>query len=261
MQHEQDELGPDNQDMEADIDEDEVERLQRREEEEMAARLIALEEKSMAAAKVKQNSEKVKVSSKKNVKESIRPTYASKVKTRMPGSFVTAQENTAVNHDTPQHEFASTTTSRDKKQGPIGHGDTHSEFKSTVPLRTRTPRRDSKQKSLAGVASSSSSSSFASSPALTESSFGSRIWGYAQSSPFLKNVDSISGGLFGTALATVAVLANTAEAATAFVKDNAPHKLTGKYELLLFFFRAMFQLILGDPTRDYLKFTFLIIPK
>ncbi|KAG0024753.1 hypothetical protein BGZ81_007599, partial [Podila clonocystis] len=186
-QHEQDELGLDNQEKE-----DEDERLQRQEEEEMAARLIAIEEQSMATAKtkVKANSDKAKVSSKKDAKESTeRPTYASK------------------------HELG-TTTNRDKKQGSKSDGGS----KSTVPLRTRTPRPESsKHKS---VAASSSS------PALAEGSIGSRLWDYAQSSSFLKNVDSISGGLFGTAVATVAALANTAEAATTLVKDNVPHKLS-----------------------------------
>ncbi|KAF9217230.1 hypothetical protein BGZ59_005780 [Podila verticillata] len=217
VQHEQDELGLDNQDMEADLDDDEDERLQRQEEEDMVARLIASEESSMAAAKAKRNSEKAKASSKKNVKES-RPTYASKVKTHMPGAYVTAQANTAVNHDTP-HGLASTTKIPDKKQGPTGHGGAQSAPKPTVSLRKRTPRPDSKQKSV-GDASSSSSS------ALAEGSIGSRIWGYTQSNPFLKNVDSISGGLFGTAVATVATLANTAEAATTLVKDHMPHKVT-----------------------------------
>lgn len=241
MQHEQDELGLDNQDMEADIDEDEDERLQRREEEEMTARLTASEKNAMAAAKAKRNSEKAKASSQKNVKESTRPSYASKVKTHMPGSFVTAQENTAVNHDTP-HGLASTVTSRDKKQGPIGHGDAPAS-KSTVPLRKRTPRPDSKHKSV-GVASSSSSS------ALTEGSIGSRIWGYTQSSPFLKNVDSISGGLFGTAVTIVAALANTAKAVTTLVKGNMPYKLTGNVNLFIFF-RAMVSANFGDLHEIY----------
>ncbi|KAG0031085.1 hypothetical protein BGZ82_007142 [Podila clonocystis] len=210
VQHEQDELGLDNQEKE-----DEDERLQRQEEEEMAARLIAIEEQSMAAAKtkVKTNSDKAKVSSKKDAKESTdRPTYASKVKTHMPGAFVAAEAN-AADHGT-QHELG-TTTNRDKKQGSKSDGGS----KSTVPLRTRTSRPESsKHKS---VAASSSS------PALAEGSIGSRIWGYAQSSSFLKNVDTLSGGLFGTAVATVAALANTAEAATTLVKDKVPHKLSG----------------------------------
>lgn len=219
MQHEQDELGLDNQEQE-----DEDERLQRQEEEDMAAHLIALEEQSMAAAKVKTDSVKAKASSKKDTEESSdRPTYAAKVKTHMPGAFVEAHTNTAVDHDS-QNELAATTTNHGKKQGPESDGGS-AQSKSTVQMRTRTSRPESsKPKSV--TASSSSAV-----PA--EGSFGSRLWGYAQSSPFLKNVDSISGGLLGTAVATVGALANRAEAAKTLVKDNMPHKLTGKDESYL----------------------------
>ncbi|KAF9321399.1 hypothetical protein BG003_001911 [Podila horticola] len=212
VQHEQDELGLDNQEQE-----DEDERLQRQEEEDMAAHLIALEEQSMAAAKVKTDSVKAKASSKKDTEESSdRPTYAAKVKTHMPGAFVEAHTNTAVDHDS-QNELAATTTNHGKKQGPESDGGS-AQSKSTVQMRTRTSRPESsKPKSV--TASSSSAV-----PA--EGSFGSRLWGYAQSSPFLKNVDSISGGLLGTAVATVGALANRAEAAKTLVKDNMPHKLT-----------------------------------
>ncbi|KAG0355589.1 hypothetical protein BG005_005457 [Podila minutissima] len=196
VQHEQDELGLDNQEQE-----EEDERLQRQEEEEMAARLIAFEEKSMAAAKIKTDTVKAKAPSKKDAKESTtHPTYAAKVKTPMPGAFVEAQANLAMGHGT-----------RGKKQVPESDGGSSSRSKPT-PLRTRTPLPESSRHK--PVAESSSPL------ALAEGSIGSRLWNYAQNSPFIKNVDSLSGGLLGTAVATVAVLANTAKAATTLVKDN-----------------------------------------
>ncbi|KAF9327250.1 hypothetical protein BG006_009406 [Podila minutissima] len=196
VQHEQDELGLDNQEQE-----DEDERLQRQEEEAMAARLIAFEEKSMAAAKIKADTVKAKAPSKKDAEESTtRPTYAAKVKTPMPGAFVEAQANLAMDHGT-----------RGKKQVPESDGGSSSRSKPR-PLRTRTPLPESSKHK--PVAESSSPL------ALAEGSIGSRLWNYAQNSPFIKNVDSLSGGLLGTAVATVAVLANTAKAATTLVKDN-----------------------------------------
>lgn len=209
VQHEQDELGLDNQEQE-----EEDERLQRQEEEEMAARLIAFEEKSMAAAKIKTDTVKAKAPSKKDAKESTtHPTYAAKVKTPMPGAFVEAQANLAMGHGT-----------RGKKQVPESDGGSSSRSKPT-PLRTRTPLPESSRHK--PVAESSSPL------ALAEGSIGSRLWNYAQNSPFIKNVDSLSGGLLGTAVATVAVLANTAKAATTLVKDNV--KLSGNGRTCFFF--------------------------
>ncbi|KAI8606721.1 hypothetical protein EDD21DRAFT_78755 [Dissophora ornata] len=52
---------------------------------------------------------------------------------------------------------------------------------------------------------------------------GSRILGYAQSSHFLRHVDILSGGILGTAIATVAVLATTAETTARLIKENLPN--------------------------------------
>ncbi|KAG0094888.1 hypothetical protein BGZ93_006648 [Podila epicladia] len=222
VQHEQDELGLDNQEQQDEDErlqrqedederlqrqEDEEERLQRQEEEIMAARLIALEEKAMASEKIKAETVKAQAPSKKEAKESTtRPTYAAKVKTPMPGAFVEARANLAVDHGT-----------RGTKQGPESDAGSSTQPKST-PLRTRTRLPESSKQRLAESSSP---------PAFADGGIGSRLWNYAQSSPFIKNVDSLSAGLLSTAVATVAVLANTAEAATTLVKDKMPHKLSG----------------------------------
>ncbi|KAG0044414.1 hypothetical protein BGZ83_010359 [Gryganskiella cystojenkinii] len=55
---------------------------------------------------------------------------------------------------------------------------------------------------------------------------GSKILGFAQGSQLLRNMDTFSGGILGSAVATVAALANTAEATAAMMKDNLPDSVT-----------------------------------
>ncbi|KAF8945663.1 hypothetical protein BGZ47_002223 [Haplosporangium gracile] len=56
--------------------------------------------------------------------------------------------------------------------------------------------------------------------------FGSKIFGFVQDSQLLKNMDSISGGLLGSAVATVVTLASTAEATAGAIKNNLPDSVT-----------------------------------
>ncbi|KAI7832820.1 hypothetical protein BC939DRAFT_6922 [Gamsiella multidivaricata] len=51
---------------------------------------------------------------------------------------------------------------------------------------------------------------------------GARIYGLTQDSQLLKNMDSLSGGLFGTAIFMAAAVASTAEAAAGTIKHNLP---------------------------------------
>ncbi|KAG0314920.1 hypothetical protein BGZ99_007777, partial [Dissophora globulifera] len=55
---------------------------------------------------------------------------------------------------------------------------------------------------------------------------GSRITGYASHSQLLKDMNSISGGVLGTAVATVAALATTAEITASAIKDKLPDSVT-----------------------------------
>ncbi|KAF9538540.1 hypothetical protein EC957_006462 [Mortierella hygrophila] len=56
--------------------------------------------------------------------------------------------------------------------------------------------------------------------------FGSKIFGFVQDSQLLRNMDSISGGLLGSTVATVAALAFTAEATAGIIKNNMPDSVT-----------------------------------
>ncbi|KAF9375042.1 hypothetical protein CPC16_000936 [Podila verticillata] len=53
-------------------------------------------------------------------------------------------------------------------------------------------------------------------------STAAKIMDFAQGNSTMKTLDGISGGVLGATFATVAALANTAEAATTFLKENTP---------------------------------------
>ncbi|KAG0285676.1 hypothetical protein BGZ96_010113 [Linnemannia gamsii] len=55
---------------------------------------------------------------------------------------------------------------------------------------------------------------------------GSKIFGFVQDSQLLRNMDSISGGLLGSTVATVVALASTAEATAGVIKNNMPDSVT-----------------------------------
>ncbi|KAG0284764.1 hypothetical protein BGZ96_010895 [Linnemannia gamsii] len=55
-----------------------------------------------------------------------------------------------------------------------------------------------------------------------QSSFAAKVMDFAQENPVMKNLDGISGGVLGAAMATVAALANTAQAATTSLKEGMP---------------------------------------
>lgn len=60
-----------------------------------------------------------------------------------------------------------------------------------------------------------------------QGNIGSKIMGLAQESQLLKNMDDLSGGLLGTALASVAVVAFIAQATAEVVKRNVPESIKG----------------------------------
>ncbi|KAF9550221.1 hypothetical protein EC957_001127 [Mortierella hygrophila] len=53
-------------------------------------------------------------------------------------------------------------------------------------------------------------------------SFAAKLMDFAQENPVMKSLDGISGGVLGAVMATVAAIANTAEAATTSLKENIP---------------------------------------
>lgn len=64
-------------------------------------------------------------------------------------------------------------------------------------------------------------------------SFAAKMMDFAQENPVMKSLDGISGGVLGAVMATVAAIANTAEAATTSLKENIPSSVDG--ELTYFF--------------------------
>ncbi len=56
---------------------------------------------------------------------------------------------------------------------------------------------------------------------------GSRILGFVHGSELLRNMDTFSGGVLGSAVATVAALASTAESTASLIKENLPDYVTG----------------------------------
>ncbi|KAG0199553.1 hypothetical protein BGX28_007230 [Mortierella sp. GBA30] len=56
--------------------------------------------------------------------------------------------------------------------------------------------------------------------------FGSKILGFVQGSELLRNMDAFSGGILGSAVATVAALASTAETTASLIKENLPDSVT-----------------------------------
>ncbi|KAG0331770.1 hypothetical protein BG004_001514 [Podila humilis] len=227
VQHEQDELALDNQDLEkineTDLDNEELERLQREEEKEMAAQLLQYEQKSMAtssSAKVAKEENPVvqqhSAGTMETDTELAKDTSSYPKNLQMPGSFHTGQKTKKKNGNPSGDSDAVDTKlpATSSKQTP--------KTAFQVPLRTRTPRADSTRDKKASAAAA------AAAPTTTEEgNLLSKLWGFASSNPFLKNVDSMSGGRLGTAATTVASLANTAEAkASTLVKEKMPSKIS-----------------------------------
>ena len=118
----------------------------------------------------------------------------------------------------------------------------------SVPLRTRTVNRSGtsavgEQKS-SGQKTDDASTLHAATTAAAKAShphnhaavgrdLGSKILGFAHGSQLLKNMDTFSGGILGSAVATVAALANTAESTAALLKENLPDSVTGTVTSLL----------------------------
>ncbi|KAF9957743.1 hypothetical protein BGZ72_001456 [Mortierella alpina] len=55
---------------------------------------------------------------------------------------------------------------------------------------------------------------------------GSRILGFVHGSELLRNMDAFSGGVLGSAVATVAAMASTAESTASLIKENLPDSVT-----------------------------------
>ncbi|GJJ74766.1 hypothetical protein EMPS_07124 [Entomortierella parvispora] len=112
----------------------------------------------------------------------------------------------------------------------------------SAPLRTRMANRagsgDTKDQNSSGRKIEEASTSHARATAAAAKAahphnhaavgrdLGSKILGFAQGSQLLKNMDTFSGGILGSAVATVAALANTAESTAALLKENLPDSVT-----------------------------------
>ncbi|KAF9325059.1 hypothetical protein BG006_011434 [Podila minutissima] len=145
------------------------------------------------------------------------------------------------NTDNGPQKAHSQADTKGKQGGPAGPG-------SEPLLRTRIPRPHSfkeadRHRHQPHVPSSSftSSSSSSSSSRQRQDGFGNavdqghgdrrasiaaKIMDFAQGNSIMKNMDGISGGVIGATLATVAVIANTAEAAATSLKENMPSSVS-----------------------------------
>ncbi|KAK3844454.1 MAG: hypothetical protein J3R72DRAFT_70805 [Linnemannia gamsii] len=142
-----------------------------------------------------------------------------------------------------QHQQEST-GGRQSGKGPAGPGD--DSLKTRVPsvpgppLRTRTPRqsgsfRESDRPKVHPTPNLTTAASVTVKPAAVVMQqptgnigrdMGSKIFGFVQESQLLKNMDSLSGGLLGSAVATVVALASSAEATAGVIKYNLPDSVT-----------------------------------
>lgn len=104
------------------------------------------------------------------------------------------------------------------------------------PLRTRTPRPSGsfkesdrpKVQHLTPVPATAAKLSTHQTTGNIGRDIGSKVFGFVQDSQLLRNMDSISGGLLGSAVATIAALASTAEATAGIIKNNLPDSVAGK---------------------------------
>ena len=126
---------------------------------------------------------------------------------------------------------------RQSGQGPVGPGADDSikppQRVASIPppLRTRTPRPSGSLKDSDRPKVQHPTTVNLSSHQTTGNigrDFGSKIFGFVQDSQLLRNMDAISGGLLGSAVATVAALASTAEVTAGAIKNNLPDSVTGK---------------------------------
>ncbi|KAG0044403.1 hypothetical protein BGZ83_010391 [Gryganskiella cystojenkinii] len=142
--------------------------------------------------------------------------------------------------ETHQHHFAPGTQKQGHASGAAGgaagHGsDSLDADSSKTQMRTRTPKAYSFKEAdrhrhqphnathvfgqTIGDKGSSSSSG------QQHGGLASKLMSFAET-PVWKNLDGISGGVLGSALATVAMLTNTAEAASTTLKDKIPQSWT-----------------------------------
>ncbi|KAF9130912.1 hypothetical protein BGW39_002502 [Mortierella sp. 14UC] len=184
------------------------------------------------------------------------PTYASIVATptgaakAIPPTADTAPKSSTQNKDQePVHHIQKQEENigRQSGKGPAGPGD--DALKARVPsipppppppLRTRTPHPSGsfRESDRPKVPSNPTASSVTVKPANPAANvhqqasrnvgrdIGSKIFGFVQESQLLKNMDSLSGGLLGSAVATVAALASSAEATAGVIKNNLPDSVT-----------------------------------
>ncbi|KAG0089317.1 hypothetical protein BGZ93_009927 [Podila epicladia] len=143
-----------------------------------------------------------------------------------------------VNSDSGPPKAQSQADTKGKQGGPAGPG-------SEPQLRTRIPRPHSLKEAdrhrhqphipLSSFSSSSSSSrkpqdGFGNAVDQAHDdqhmSIAATIMDFAQGNSIIKSLDGISGGVLGATFATVAALANTAEAAAKFLKENMPSSVS-----------------------------------
>ncbi|KAF9151744.1 hypothetical protein BG015_006264 [Linnemannia schmuckeri] len=171
--------------------------------------------------------------------ESIKAPTSAKVESAIQGQKKEQEQGKQEHHVQKQEK----NSGRQSGQGPAGPGaDESIKLPQRVasippPLRTRTPRPSSsfKESGRSKVYYPTRVSPAAAKPTTIhhqQSSgnigrdFGSKIFGFVQDSQLLKNMDSISGGLLGSAVATVVALASTAEATAGVIKNNLPDSVT-----------------------------------
>ncbi|KAG0335221.1 hypothetical protein BG000_007688, partial [Podila horticola] len=144
-----------------------------------------------------------------------------------------------INTENAPQKVHSQADTKGKQGGPAGPD-------SEPQLRTRMPRPRSfkeadRHRHQPHIPSSSFTSSLSSTSRQRQDGFGNavdqghgdqhesiaaKIMNFAQGNSIMKNLDGISGGVLGATLATVAALANTAEAVTTSLKENVPNSVS-----------------------------------
>ncbi|KAG0022406.1 hypothetical protein BGZ81_008548 [Podila clonocystis] len=144
-----------------------------------------------------------------------------------------------INTDNVPQKTLSQADTKGKQGGPAGPG-------SEPQVRARIPRPHSfkeadRHRHQPHIPSSSFTSPASSSSRQRQSGLGNvvdpghgeqhesiaaKIMNFAQGNSIMKNLDGISGGVLGATLATVAALANTAEAAATSLKENIPSSVS-----------------------------------
>ncbi|KAF9139966.1 hypothetical protein BGX30_007220 [Mortierella sp. GBA39] len=174
---------------------------------------------------------------------SVESTKALKSAKKQPATHKHKPERQEQKQDKPEQHIQKQerNSGRQSGQGPAGPGADDSIKSSqraasvSPPLRTRSPRlsgsfKESDRPKVHHLTRIPTAAAAKLSNHQTTGNigrdFGSKIFGFVQDSQLLRNMDSISGGLLGSAVATVAALAFTAEATAGVIKNNMPDSVT-----------------------------------